>query len=114
MRIVKELMQEANSSKPPLKARNIGIISPFRAQVWKLREMLREEKLKHVDVGTVEVSRERPSRRRQRLGVSSSEHYFLRQAWAVIIIPVFWGFAITSADLVICLTHETGLARKGK
>ncbi|KAJ3554546.1 hypothetical protein NP233_g12400 [Leucocoprinus birnbaumii] len=55
MTIVKELMDEANSCEPPLKARNIGIISPFRAQVWKLREMLREENLRDVDVGTVEV-----------------------------------------------------------
>ncbi|KAJ3568151.1 hypothetical protein NP233_g5899 [Leucocoprinus birnbaumii] len=54
MTIVKELMDEANSCEPPLKARNIGIISPFRAQVWKLREMLREENLRDVDVGTVE------------------------------------------------------------
>ncbi|KAF5353338.1 hypothetical protein D9756_008084 [Leucocoprinus leucothites] len=54
MQIVKELMKEANSCEPPLKPRNIGIISPFRAQVWKLRETLREENLRDVDVGTVE------------------------------------------------------------
>lgn len=55
MKVVKSLMKEANACDPPLKARNIGIISPFRAQVWKLREMLREENLRDVDVGTVEV-----------------------------------------------------------
>ncbi|KXN83986.1 putative RNA helicase SDE3 [Leucoagaricus sp. SymC.cos] len=54
MRIVKSLMLEADSCDPPLKPRNIGIISPFRAQVWKLREILREENLRDVDVGTVE------------------------------------------------------------
>ncbi|KAF9451324.1 P-loop containing nucleoside triphosphate hydrolase protein [Macrolepiota fuliginosa MF-IS2] len=54
MRTVRSLMKEANACDPPLKARNIGIISPFRAQVWKMREMLREEGLRDVDVGTVE------------------------------------------------------------
>lgn len=29
-------------------------MSPFREQVWKLREYLRKEKLNAVDVGTVE------------------------------------------------------------
>ncbi|KAJ7730393.1 P-loop containing nucleoside triphosphate hydrolase protein [Mycena maculata] len=48
------LLAEGALSSPPLQASDIGVMSPFREQVWKLREDLRKEKLNAVDVGTVE------------------------------------------------------------
>ncbi|KAJ7452153.1 P-loop containing nucleoside triphosphate hydrolase protein [Mycena galericulata] len=48
------LLADGASSSPPLQASEIGVMSPFREQVWKLREYLRKEKLNAVDVGTVE------------------------------------------------------------
>lgn len=54
--IVKSLMRDADLCVPPLKASEISIMAPWREQVWKLRERLREENLSAVDVGSVEVS----------------------------------------------------------
>ncbi|KAJ7855002.1 P-loop containing nucleoside triphosphate hydrolase protein [Mycena olivaceomarginata] len=48
------LLAEGASSSPPLQASEIGVMSAFREQVWKIREYLRKEKLSAVDVGTVE------------------------------------------------------------
>ncbi|KAJ7222278.1 AAA domain-containing protein [Mycena pura] len=48
------LLAEGASSSPPLQASDIGVMSAFREQVWKIRERLRKEKLSAVDVGTVE------------------------------------------------------------
>ncbi|KAJ6520595.1 P-loop containing nucleoside triphosphate hydrolase protein [Mycena vulgaris] len=48
------LLAEGASSSPPLQASEIGVMSAFREQVWKIRECLRKEKLSAVDVGTVE------------------------------------------------------------
>ncbi|KAJ7431230.1 P-loop containing nucleoside triphosphate hydrolase protein [Mycena latifolia] len=48
------LLAEGASSSPPLQASEIGVMSAFREQVWKIRERLRKEKLSAVDVGTVE------------------------------------------------------------
>ncbi|KAF7297231.1 hypothetical protein MIND_00956200 [Mycena indigotica] len=48
------LLAEGASSDPPLKASQIGVMSPFREQVWKIREQLRKVGLSAVDVGTVE------------------------------------------------------------
>ncbi|KAJ6630161.1 P-loop containing nucleoside triphosphate hydrolase protein [Mycena sp. CBHHK59/15] len=51
---IKSLLSEGASSSPPLQASEIGVMSAFREQVWKIREHLRREKLSAVDVGTVE------------------------------------------------------------
>ncbi|KAJ7270752.1 P-loop containing nucleoside triphosphate hydrolase protein [Mycena haematopus] len=48
------LLAEGASSSPPLQASEIGVMSAFREQVWKIREYLRKERLSAVDVGTVE------------------------------------------------------------
>ncbi|KAJ6478594.1 P-loop containing nucleoside triphosphate hydrolase protein [Mycena vitilis] len=48
------LLAEGTSSSPPLQASDIGVMSAFREQVWKIREHLRKERLSAVDVGTVE------------------------------------------------------------
>ncbi|KAK7055393.1 P-loop containing nucleoside triphosphate hydrolase protein [Favolaschia claudopus] len=48
------LLAEGASCSPPLQASEIGVMSAFREQVWKIREHLRKEKLNAVDVGTVE------------------------------------------------------------
>ncbi|KAJ7153558.1 P-loop containing nucleoside triphosphate hydrolase protein [Mycena crocata] len=48
------LLAEGAFSSPPLQASEIGVMSAFREQVWKIREHLRKEKLSAVDVGTVE------------------------------------------------------------
>ncbi|KAJ7270897.1 P-loop containing nucleoside triphosphate hydrolase protein [Mycena rebaudengoi] len=52
--IIISLLAEGASSSPPLQASEIGVMSAFREQVWKIREHLRKEKLSAVDVGTVE------------------------------------------------------------
>lgn len=49
------LLSEAHTCTPPLRPSEIGVVAPWREQVWKLREKLREEKLSAVDVGSVEV-----------------------------------------------------------
>lgn len=49
------LMSERDKCSPPLQVSDIGVIAPWREQVWKLREKLREERLGSVDVGSVEV-----------------------------------------------------------
>ncbi|KAJ7146052.1 P-loop containing nucleoside triphosphate hydrolase protein [Mycena epipterygia] len=51
---VVSLLAEGAASSPPLQASEIGVMAPFREQVWKIRECLRKEKLSAVDVGTVE------------------------------------------------------------
>ncbi|KAF8172752.1 P-loop containing nucleoside triphosphate hydrolase protein [Mycena galopus ATCC 62051] len=56
------LLAEGASSSPPLQASEIGVMSAFREQVWKIREHLRKEKLSAVDVGTVEDFQGRESR----------------------------------------------------
>jgi superfamily I DNA and/or RNA helicase len=49
-------LSENTKSSPPLQADHIGVMAPWRAQVWKIREALRKKALNEVDVGTVEVS----------------------------------------------------------
>lgn len=49
------LLAEGDSSAPPLQAADIGVMAPWRGQVWKIRESLRKKSLSRVDVGTVEV-----------------------------------------------------------
>lgn len=49
-------MAEAEKCSPPLRASEIGVMAPWREQVWKLRVKLREAGLSSVDVGSVEVS----------------------------------------------------------
>ncbi|KAJ7075675.1 P-loop containing nucleoside triphosphate hydrolase protein [Mycena belliarum] len=51
---ITSLLAEGAASSPPLQASEIGVMSAFREQVWKIRERLRKEKLSAVDVGTVE------------------------------------------------------------
>ncbi|KAJ7160946.1 P-loop containing nucleoside triphosphate hydrolase protein [Mycena filopes] len=48
------LLAQQGASSPPLQASEIGVMSAFREQVWKIREHLRKEQLSAVDVGTVE------------------------------------------------------------
>lgn len=62
MSTVKSLMESAQSCNPPLRASEIGVMAPWREQVWKLRERLREEKLSSVDVGSVEDYQGRENR----------------------------------------------------
>lgn len=52
---IKSLLSEGELSSPPLRPAHIGVMAPWREQVWKLRARLREENLSAVDVGTVEV-----------------------------------------------------------
>ncbi|KAG5646161.1 hypothetical protein DXG03_004214 [Asterophora parasitica] len=60
--VITTLLQEAETCSPPLRPAEIGIMAPWREQVWKLRERLRNEKLGAVDVGTVEDYQGRESR----------------------------------------------------
>lgn len=48
-------MLEGKRSSPPLHPEDIGVMAPWRGQVWKIRERLRKVGLSAVDVGTVEV-----------------------------------------------------------
>lgn len=52
---ITSLLAEGESSTPPLQAAHVGVMAPWRGQVWKIRECLRKKKLSKVDVGTVEV-----------------------------------------------------------
>lgn len=54
--MITSLLGEGESSTPPLKADQIGVMAGWRGQVWKIRENLRKKGLSRVDVGTVEVS----------------------------------------------------------
>lgn len=49
------LLSPSTIASPRLKASQIGVIAPWREQVWRIRERLRKERLSDVDVGTVEV-----------------------------------------------------------
>ena len=53
---ITSLLSEGEASMPPLQAAHIGVMAPWRGQVWKIRESLRKMSLSRVDVGTVEVS----------------------------------------------------------
>ncbi|KAJ3992098.1 P-loop containing nucleoside triphosphate hydrolase protein [Lentinula boryana] len=52
--VITSLMSEAFKSIPPLQVDEIGVMAPWREQVWKIREKLRQISLSRVDVGTVE------------------------------------------------------------
>ncbi|KAJ4480980.1 P-loop containing nucleoside triphosphate hydrolase protein [Lentinula aciculospora] len=52
--VITSLMSEASKSIPPLQVDEIGVMAPWREQVWKIREKLRPVGLSRVDVGTVE------------------------------------------------------------
>jgi superfamily I DNA and/or RNA helicase len=52
---ISSLIVERNKSLPPLRPVDIGVMAPWRGQVWKIRERLRALGLSAVDVGTVEV-----------------------------------------------------------
>ena len=54
--VIKSLLTDSEKCKPRLHPKEIGVMAPWREQVWKLREQLRKESLNAVDVGTVEVS----------------------------------------------------------
>ncbi|KAF5383955.1 hypothetical protein D9757_007350 [Collybiopsis confluens] len=52
--VITSLMSESSKSFPPLVVDEIGVMAPWREQVWKIREKLRQAGLSRVDVGTVE------------------------------------------------------------
>ena len=54
--VIKSLLTDSEKCEPRLHPKEIGVMAPWREQVWKLREQLRKESLNAVDVGTVEVS----------------------------------------------------------
>ncbi|EAU87611.2 helicase MOV-10 [Coprinopsis cinerea okayama7 len=59
---IKSMLADNLLCTPPLRPADIGVMAPWREQVWKLREELRKEKLHAVDVGTVEDFQGRESR----------------------------------------------------
>jgi len=67
--VIKSLLADSERCQPRLLAKQIGVMAPWREQVWKLRERLRKEGLSAVDVGTVEVS--------ARQGLPSINKFFL-------------------------------------
>ncbi|KAF8804411.1 P-loop containing nucleoside triphosphate hydrolase protein [Phlegmacium glaucopus] len=52
--VIKSLLADAEKCQPQLFAKQIGVMAPWREQVWKMRERLRREGLSAVNVGTVE------------------------------------------------------------
>lgn len=60
--VIKSMLSDNLLSTPPLRPAHIGVMAPWREQVWKLREELRKERLHAVDVGTVEDFQGRESR----------------------------------------------------
>lgn len=53
--IIRSLLEESSAFSPPLKPSDIGVMAPFREQVWRVRTKLRKVQLGSVDVGSVEV-----------------------------------------------------------
>jgi superfamily I DNA and/or RNA helicase len=53
--IIKSLLANGDQCQPPLNPAEIGVMAPWREQVWRLRLRLRKENLNAVDVGTIEV-----------------------------------------------------------
>ncbi|KDQ10524.1 hypothetical protein BOTBODRAFT_640203 [Botryobasidium botryosum FD-172 SS1] len=51
---IKSLLKNGGRCIPPLRPTDIGVMAPWRGQVWKIRERLRKSGLSAVDVGTVE------------------------------------------------------------
>jgi len=51
---ITSLLAEGDACTPPLQPSHIGVMAPWRGQVWKIRETLRKQSLSRVDVGTVE------------------------------------------------------------
>ncbi|KAL0952433.1 hypothetical protein HGRIS_006704 [Hohenbuehelia grisea] len=62
VKAVTSLMQEKDACDPPLRQEQIGVMAPWREQVWKIRERLRMEMMGGVDVGTVEDYQGRENR----------------------------------------------------
>lgn len=60
--VIKSMLADNLLCTPPLRPGHIGVMAPWREQVWKLREELRKERLHAVDVGTVEDFQGRESR----------------------------------------------------
>ena len=54
--VIKSLLADSEKCDPRLHPKEIGVMAPWREQVWKMRERLRKEGLSAIDVGTVEVS----------------------------------------------------------
>ncbi|KAJ7593410.1 P-loop containing nucleoside triphosphate hydrolase protein [Mycena floridula] len=69
------LLSEGSKCSPPLQASEIGVMAPWREQVWQLRAKLREHKLSAVDVGSVEDYQGRESRVIIISAVRSSERF---------------------------------------
>jgi superfamily I DNA and/or RNA helicase len=59
---ITSLLAEGKKSTPPLQPADIGVMAPWRGQVWKIRESLRKKSLSRVDVGTIEDFQGRESR----------------------------------------------------
>ncbi|KAF9553859.1 P-loop containing nucleoside triphosphate hydrolase protein [Agrocybe pediades] len=60
--VIKSLLSDPRASNPPLRPEQIGVMAPWRKQVWTLRKRLRNEGLAAVDVGTVEDYQGRENR----------------------------------------------------
>lgn len=60
--VIRSMLADNLLSTPPLRPGHIGVMAPWREQVWKLREELRKEQLHAVDVGTIEDYQGRESR----------------------------------------------------
>ncbi|PPQ90281.1 hypothetical protein CVT25_013106 [Psilocybe cyanescens] len=60
--VIKSLLDNPRNSDPPLRPSEIGVMAPWRKQVWTLRKRLRNEGLSAVDVGTVEDYQGRENR----------------------------------------------------
>jgi len=54
--LIQSLLEASSACSPPLKPSEIGVMAPFREQVWRVRAKLRKVQLGSVDVGSVEVS----------------------------------------------------------
>ncbi|KAL7417001.1 P-loop containing nucleoside triphosphate hydrolase protein [Mrakia frigida] len=55
VKIIQSLLEESSACSPPLKPSDIGVMAPFREQVWRVRAKLRKVGLGSVDVGSVEA-----------------------------------------------------------
>lgn len=113
--VIKSLLKDAHLCKPVLHPEQIGVMAPWREQVWKLREKLRKEMLNAVDVGTVEDYQGRESRVVVISCVRSQERFLdedIRKGLGLIYERKRMNVAITRAKELLVVVGNGALLQR--